>query len=100
MLHRFLTTLAVASICFCASPAVPVASAPPLDEPELKFEVGPLPDDAEFARAARTDPLRMLRLAAKRYKLTAPEGDKEVIAGYSATFHKQERIGGTLTRPK
>ena len=100
MLHRFLTTLAVASICFCASPAVPVAITPPLDEPELKFEAGLLPDDAEFARAARTDPLRMLRLAAKRYKLTAPEGDKEVIEGYSASFHKRERIGGTLHPPE
>ncbi len=96
MLHRFLTTLAVAGICLCASPAVPSASTAILDEPELKFDAEPLPDDAEFARAARTDPIRMLNLAAKRYLLTAPEDDKEVVAGYSATFHKRERIGDVL----
>ncbi len=96
MLHRFLTTLAVASVCLCASPAVPLASTAPLDEPELTFDAAPLPGDAEFARAARTDPLLMLNLAAKRYKLAKPEGDKEVIAGYTASFQKRERLGGVL----
>ncbi len=96
MLHRFLTTLAVAGICFCASPAVPLASTAILVEPDLKFDAEPLPDNGEFAEAARADPLRMLGLAAKRYLLTASEGDKEVVSGYSATFHKRERIRDVL----
>ena len=96
MLHRFLTTLAAASICLCASPAVPLPSTAPPDDPELTFDSAPLPSDAEFARAARTDPIRMLNLAAKRYKIAKPEGEKPPIAGYTATFHKRERIGGEL----
>ena len=96
MLHRFWTTLAVAAACLCAAPAAPVAPAPLPDEPEPAFDAAPLPDDAAFARAARTDPLLMLRLAAKRCRIAAPEGDKEAIAGYSAAFHKRERIGGAL----
>ena len=96
MLHRFLTTLAVAAICLCASPLVPLGSTAPFDEPEPTFDAAPLPGDVEFARAARTDPLLMLRLAAKRYKIAKPEGNKELIAGYTAQFHKRERIGGTL----
>jgi len=100
MLHRFFTTLVAVTICFCASPAVPSAPSAATNEPKLDFEDGPLPDDAAFARAAATDPIRMLKLAAKRYKLTAPEGDKEVISGYTATFLKQERIGGKLHPPE
>ena len=100
MLHRFLTTLVAAGICFCASPAVPTAPTAATDDPKLDFETGPLPDDAAFARAAATDPIRMLRLAAKRYKLTAAEGDKAVVSGYSATFLKRERIGGKLHPPE
>ena len=96
MLHRFLTTLAVAGICFCSSPAVPVGGTVIPAEPELKFDAAPLPSNEAFAEAARTDPLDMLRLAAKRYKISKPEGDKEVIAGYTASFLKQERIGDTL----
>ena len=100
MLHRFLTTLVAAGICFCASPAVPNASTAATDELKLDFETGPLPDDAAFARAAATDPIRMLKLAAQRYKLTASEGDKDVVSGYTATFLKQERIGGKLHPPE
>ncbi len=100
MLHRFLTTLSVAGVCFCASPAVPDASDAILDEPELKFDAAPLPNDGAFAEAARTDPLRMLALAAKRYKLARREGNKEVVVGYTAVFHKQERIDGKLHSPE
>jgi len=96
MLHRFLTTLAVASVCLCASPAVPNASTAPPDESEPTFDAAPLPSDAEFARAARTDPLLMLNLVAKRYKIAKSEGDKQAIAVYTASFHKRERIGGEL----
>jgi len=99
MLHRFLSTLAMATVCLCASPAVPTTHTCS-EDPELMFDGAPLPDDAAFAVAAETDPIRMLKLAAKRYKLKAPEGDKEVISGYSATFLKQERIGDTLHPPE
>ena len=96
MLHRFLSTLAMASICFCSSPAVPVAGTVVLTEPELKFDAAPLPSNDTFAEVARTDPLQMLRLAAKRYKISKPEAEKVVISGYTASFLKQERIGDTL----
>lgn len=99
MLLRLASTLVMAGICLCASPAVSVSTSKPV-EPDLQFDSAPLPSDPAFAEAARTDALRFLNIAAKRYKIAKPEGNKPVMTGYTATFVKQERMGGVLHPPE
>lgn len=94
MLCRTIATVAVSTICLAAAPVGPDTPAPPATSetvPLTNLPNHPL-SDAEFEELARTDVLAFLDASLRHYR--------ENYRGFTATLHKQERIGGTLYKPE
>lgn len=92
---RSLALAGVAGVCLSAEPSASSVlqyEPPPGSAERIIRTAGPLLTDEEFAALARTDPVRMLEAAVRRYRAE--------VRGFRAVMHKQERIAGTLYPPE
>ena len=93
MLSRTLTALGVAAVCLCAAPYTPPAVPTAAASESVPTSDRPLPSAAEFAALVQSDPVAALEASVRRYR-------QDVKKGFTAAFHKQERIGGKLRDPE
>jgi hypothetical protein len=92
MLLRLVAVLGVGAACLGAAPSATRSTVDATLAPIPIERSRDIPTAAEFADLVSTDPVAALQASLARYQ--------REVTGFTATFHKQERIGGKLLAPE